>query len=157
MKRAQGIQVDSQGNVYIASIENNSVVVFPKGDSMQAVSYKVPDTVWQSIVDPTTPNHFQSPFDVRLAADDSAWISFSGDLSDINAPGGFVRVKLNGVPGNYTVDPLFTPVATAPTAGVANNALNDKLPARSQGHGDRFSGQLLDHERADGQHLQGAV
>ncbi|NQW46421.1 MAG: hypothetical protein HQ464_01495, partial [Planctomycetes bacterium] len=40
VKRAQGIQVDSQGNVYIASIENNSVVVFPKGDSMQAVSYK---------------------------------------------------------------------------------------------------------------------
>ena len=123
VKRAQGIQVDSQGNVYIASIENNSVVVFPKGDSMQAVSYKVPDAVWQSI-DPTL-NHFQSPFDVRLAADDSAWISFSGDLSDINAPGGFVRVKLNGVPGSYTVDPLFTPVATAPTAGVTNNALND--------------------------------
>ena len=126
VKRAQGIQVDSQGNVYIASIENNSVVVFPKGDSMQAVSYKVPDSVWQAI-DPAL-NHFQNPFDVRLAADDSVWVSFSGDLSDTAAPGGFVRVKLTGSPGSYSLDPVFTPVATAPTDGTAYSDNNLRAP-----------------------------
>ncbi len=119
VKRAQGIQVDSQGNVYIASIENDSVVVFPKGDSQQAVSYKVPDAVWRAI-DPDL-NHFQRAFDVRLAADDSVWVSFSGDLGDTAAPGGFVRVKLNGSPGSYTLDPLFTPVARVPTSGTTLN------------------------------------
>ena len=126
VKRAQGIQVDSQGNVYIASIENDSVVVFPKGDSTQAVSYKVPDAVWQAI--DRDLNHFQNPFDVRLAADDSVWVSFSGDLADVEAPGGFVRVKLNGSPGSYTLDPLFTPVAKAPTHGTAYSDHNLRAP-----------------------------
>ena len=115
VQRAQGVQVDSQGNVYIASIENNSIVVFPKGDPTKAVSYKVPESVWKAI-DPTL-NHFQSPFDVRLAADESVWVSFSGDLSNISGPGGFARVKLIGSPGNYTVEPVFTPVAVVSTVG----------------------------------------
>ena len=132
VKRAQGIQVDSQGNVYIASLENNSVVVFPKGDPTKAVSYRVPESVWRAFnaqYDPTNPdlNHFQSPFDVRLAADDSVWVSYSGDLSDITAPGGFVRVKLHGGPGSYTVEPLFTPVGVAPTSGVTNPTVDDNF------------------------------
>jgi streptogramin lyase len=59
--RAQGLEFDPDGNLWISSFENDSVYVFLHGDPNQSVGFQ------QEIG--------SGPFDVAIAADGSAWVS----------------------------------------------------------------------------------
>ncbi len=59
--RAQGMASDTEGNIWISSVGNNSVYVFKHGNPHQSVGFD---------------QHFGSdPFDIAIAADGSAWVS----------------------------------------------------------------------------------
>jgi hypothetical protein len=59
--RAMGMAADAQGNIWISSVENNSVYVFKHGNPHQSVGFE---------------QHFGSrPFDIALTADGSAWVT----------------------------------------------------------------------------------
>lgn len=64
--RVQGVAIDSDSNVWMASYGNGQVVVFLKGDPRQSVSA------------PTDDGYF--PFDVAIAADGTAWVTSSTGL-----------------------------------------------------------------------------
>src|SRR6266496_3637988 len=64
--RAQGLDADADGNIWISSYGNDSLYVFLHGNPHQAVSF---------------PQYTNSgPFDVAIAADGTAWVSNSGGL-----------------------------------------------------------------------------
>jgi hypothetical protein len=65
--RAQGIATDPQGNVWICSFANDRVVVFPKGDPKRPI-------IFQGAAG-------SAPFDVQIASDGTAWVTFSGGLA----------------------------------------------------------------------------
>jgi streptogramin lyase len=59
--RAMGMESDAEGNIWISSVENNSVYVFKHGKPHRSVSFD---------------QQFGSrPFDIAIAADGSAWVS----------------------------------------------------------------------------------
>jgi hypothetical protein len=64
--RAQGLGSDGDGNIWIASFENNSVYVFLRGNPHQSVSIQPYDRA--------------GPFDVAVATDGTAWVSYTGGL-----------------------------------------------------------------------------
>lgn len=64
--RAQGLGTDSDGNIWIASYENDSVFVFRRGNPQQSVGVQVYDGA--------------GPFDVAIANDGTAWVSNTGGL-----------------------------------------------------------------------------
>jgi hypothetical protein len=64
--RAQGIAVDADGNVWIASFGNDRVYVFPGGDPSRAV--------WAREL------RGASPFEIRIAQDGTAWVTNPGGL-----------------------------------------------------------------------------
>jgi hypothetical protein len=64
--RVQGIAVDQDNNVWLASNENKLVVVFPHGDHKRAISAPIPDGL--------------EPFGVAIAKDGSAWVTASKGL-----------------------------------------------------------------------------
>lgn len=61
--RAQGIAVDADNNIWIASFGNNQLVMFPKGDFNNPISYQASAN--------------SQPFDVAVAADGTVWMSNS--------------------------------------------------------------------------------
>jgi hypothetical protein len=64
--RAQGLDADADGNIWISSYGNDSVYVFLHGNPHQAVSFLQYEG--------------SGPFDVAIAADGTAWVSNSGGL-----------------------------------------------------------------------------
>jgi hypothetical protein len=59
--RAQGMASDTDGNIWISSVHNNSVYVFKHGNPHQPVGFD---------------QHFGGrPFDIAIAADGSAWVT----------------------------------------------------------------------------------
>lgn len=64
--RCQDIAIDGQDNVWVASFENNRLVVFPKGDPARAFFSQQASG--------------SGPFDILLNGDGTAWMSNSGGL-----------------------------------------------------------------------------
>jgi sugar lactone lactonase YvrE len=64
--RAQGVVSDEEKNIWIASYDNNKVVVFPDGDPSRSFHSPEPDG--------------KCPFDIAIAQDGSAWVTNSGGL-----------------------------------------------------------------------------
>jgi len=64
--RAQGLGTDSDGDIWIASYENDSVFVFRRGNPQQSVGVHAYDGA--------------GPFDVAIANDGTAWVSNTGGL-----------------------------------------------------------------------------
>ena len=64
--RAQGLGSDSDGNIWISSFENDSVYVFLRGNPHQHVNVH--------------PYDGAGPFDVAIARDGTAWVSYTGGL-----------------------------------------------------------------------------
>src|SRR6185369_9108717 len=77
--RAQATVADSQGNIWIASYGNDRVYVFPGGNSNQPVFFQG---------DPGS-----GPFDIQIAPDDTAWVTYSGGLRS-NGPSSVARYAL---------------------------------------------------------------
>ena len=69
--RAQGTVSDRGNNIWIASYDNNRVVVFPDGDPTRSF--------WVQEMDES------SPFDIAIAQDGSAWVTNSGGLTPESA------------------------------------------------------------------------
>jgi hypothetical protein len=65
--RVQGMAVDRKNNIWFASYENNSVVVFPNGDA----THPLP---------PFSESDRSRPFGIAIARDGSAWVTNSGGL-----------------------------------------------------------------------------
>jgi hypothetical protein len=65
--RAQRTVSDQENNLWIASYDNNRVVVFPDGDPTRSL--------WVQEMDES------SPFDIAIAQDGSAWVTNSGGLT----------------------------------------------------------------------------
>lgn len=65
--RVQGIAVDQDNNIWFASFENNSVVVFPCGDATNPLP-------------PFSESDKSRPFGIAIAHDGSAWVTNSGGL-----------------------------------------------------------------------------
>lgn len=79
--RVQATVADADGNVWMASFGNDSVVVFPKGDPRRAL---------------VAPGG-SSPFGVAMADDGTAWVSNSGGLGwPVAYPGSVMRYRLHG-------------------------------------------------------------
>jgi hypothetical protein len=78
--RAQGMATDTDGNVWVTSFGNDSVVVFPGGDPSQPVSF---------------PQAGNQPFDVAIAPDGAAWVSNSGGILGEN-PSSVARFTFEG-------------------------------------------------------------
>src|SRR5262249_7871201 len=64
--RAQGVGSDRDGNIWISSFENDSVYVFLQGNPYRSVSVH--------------PYDGAAPFDVAIASDGAAWVSYTGGL-----------------------------------------------------------------------------
>jgi hypothetical protein len=64
--RAQGLGSDADGNIWISSFENDSVYVFRRGNPHQSVGVH--------------PYDGAAPFDVAIAGDGTAWVSYTGGL-----------------------------------------------------------------------------
>ena len=80
--RAQGIVSDQNNNIWIASNENDQVVIFPNGDPQRPFFFQEPDG--------------SSPFDIALAQDGSAWVTNSGGLAAGNAGSVAKYIIVNG-------------------------------------------------------------
>lgn len=65
--RAQGIETDDEGNVFISSYENNTLFVFPKGDPLSSVGHQFYPGA--------------RTFDVALSPDGSIWVTNGGGLA----------------------------------------------------------------------------
>ncbi|GHB93498.1 hypothetical protein [Cerasicoccus arenae] len=78
--RAQAIEIDADGNVWVSSFENDSVVVFKDGDPDNAVSLKQ--------------YNGSRPFGLSINPDGSAWVADSGGL-DGQFTSSLAKVKLN--------------------------------------------------------------
>ena len=64
--RAQGLGSDADGNIWISSFDNDSVCVFLHGNPHQSVHFH--------------PYDGAAPFDVAIATDGTAWVSYTGGL-----------------------------------------------------------------------------
>ena len=64
--RAQGLGADADGNIWISSFKNDSVYVFLHGNPHQPVYFRPYDRA--------------GPFDVAIATDATAWVSYTGGL-----------------------------------------------------------------------------
>jgi len=64
--RAQGMAADANRNIWISSYGNDSLYVFLHGNPNQSVSVE--------------PYHGAGPFDVAVASDGTAWVSYTGGL-----------------------------------------------------------------------------
>lgn len=79
--RVQGMATDPDGNVWVTSFGNDSVVVFPDGDVHAPVTF---------------PEYSGSqPFDVAIGPDGAAWVSNSGGLAGIY-PSSVARFTVEG-------------------------------------------------------------
>lgn len=70
LERVQGVAIDEQDNVWMASYGNGSVVVYPGGDPTAAVVYP----------DANSPGSNFLPFDVAIADDGTAWVTNSNSV-----------------------------------------------------------------------------
>ena len=84
--RAQGLASDANGNIWIPSYGNDSVVVFPNGDPTNPVSFQE-----------ASGSH---PFDISAATDGDAWVVNSGGG---NVGSSIVKFTRTG----QTISPLF--------------------------------------------------
>src|SRR6266516_1734392 len=64
--RAQGLGADAEGKIWISSFKNDSVYVFLHGNPHQSVYFRPYDRA--------------GPFDVAIATDGTAWVSYTGGL-----------------------------------------------------------------------------
>ena len=64
--RAQGLGADTDGNIWIASYGNDSVYVFRQGNPHQSLGLQ--------------PYDGAGPFDVAIASNGTAWVSYTGGL-----------------------------------------------------------------------------
>ncbi|WP_145030554.1 Vgb family protein [Caulifigura coniformis] len=79
--RGQGIQSDDQGNIWISSLGNDSVFVFPGGDPCQSSGVELyPGS---------------QPFGMAIAPDGSAWVTASGGILGEH-PSAVGKFHLNG-------------------------------------------------------------
>ncbi|QDU40865.1 Virginiamycin B lyase [Maioricimonas rarisocia] len=78
--RAQAIKVDQQGNVWIASLGNDRVVVFPEGDHTRAKHLQFYEGA--------------GTFGIAVAPDGGVWVSNSGGLAGKN-PSSVAKVRLD--------------------------------------------------------------
>lgn len=78
--RAQAVKVDTQGNVWIASLGNDRVVVFPKGDHTKAQYLHFYDGA--------------GTFGIAVAPDGGVWVSNSGGLAGKHQSS-VAKVRLN--------------------------------------------------------------
>ena len=83
--RVQGIAIDSDQNVWMASYGNGSVVVYPGGDQTQPVVY--PDS--------NSPHTNFLPFGVAIAEDGTAWVTNSNSVQSTLCHFELVSGKLN--------------------------------------------------------------
>jgi sugar lactone lactonase YvrE len=65
--RVQGIATDTEGNVWICSFGNDRIIVFPKGNPKRPITFQG--------------ERGSAPFDVQIASDGTAWVTFSGGLA----------------------------------------------------------------------------
>lgn len=87
--RPQGMASDSEGNIWIASYGNSSVVVFPKGDPAQAISY----------AGNAGGNANESPFGLAIDSEGSAWVSYtkSSTIMKYRLEGNSIVAKLGPI------------------------------------------------------------
>lgn len=78
--RAQGIESDRKGNIWIASFGNDSVWVFPQGDSDSSIGF--------------AQYSGSAPFDIALTRDGSAWVTNGGGFDGGN-PSSVSKLKVN--------------------------------------------------------------
>ncbi len=64
--RVQGVASDALNNLWFASFENDSLVIFPNGDPARSVVFQEPAR--------------SRPFDVAIAPDQTAWVTNGGGL-----------------------------------------------------------------------------
>ena len=79
--RAQGVTLDRQGNLWIASFGNDRVYVFRNGNPNRSIYYQAAAGA--------------GPFDVEIAEDGTAFVTNSGGLGPFGA-GSFVHLALRG-------------------------------------------------------------
>jgi len=72
--RAQGIVSDQDNNIWIASYDNNFVVIFPDGDPARSFGYFENERSY------TLKDEQICPFDIAIAQDGSGWVTNSGGL-----------------------------------------------------------------------------
>lgn len=97
--RVQATVADADGNLWMASYGNDSIVVFPGGDPGKAQSLPLPSA--------------SCPFGIAIDPDGNAWLSNSGGLGWPTAPAGSVaRYRLDDAGQlTQTLDPV--PVGAA--------------------------------------------
>lgn len=79
--RVQAIVADKAGNIWMASFENDSVVVFRNGDAGTVAAYQQ--------------ERHTRPFGVAIADDGTAWVTNAGGLGwPVAVPGGVSRYRL---------------------------------------------------------------
>jgi sugar lactone lactonase YvrE len=91
--RVQATVADQDGNIWLASFGNDRVVVFPGGDPEKAFGYP-----------PLGPAHLDpapgvGTFGIAIAADGSAWVSYSGGLGwplEMQAQSCVCRYRIDG-------------------------------------------------------------
>lgn len=103
--RAQGIAIDFNNNVWIASYGNNKVVLFPDGNDEIPVSYADANT---------------TPFDVAIDQNGHAWVTYSssGTVSKLQYSGGSIQ-KLFTVSLPASSEPKGLAIDSAGNAWVA--------------------------------------
>ena len=118
--RVQGMAVDDQNNVWLASYGTNSVVVFPNGDPDSAICYPpcpdgVPNPPPEPPKGPERPGTPETPgtctFGVALARDEQggAWVTYGSGLGWPQAnPGAVARYRINT--DNSALVPVFEPL-----------------------------------------------
>jgi hypothetical protein len=72
--RAQGVVSDQDNNIWIASYDNNFVVIFPDGDPTRSFGYFENERSY------TLKDEQICPFDIAIAQDGSGWVTNSGGL-----------------------------------------------------------------------------
>lgn len=92
--RAQSVVADKDGNIWIASFQNDRVVVFPNGEHARSFWF------------PVSGNGPKDSFGVAIAEDGSAWVTNSGDLT-VHGRSGIGRYAIEVINGEQQLVQLF--------------------------------------------------
>lgn len=104
--RAQGIAVDADNNIWIASFGNNQLVIFLNGDPNNSIFYQASAN--------------SQPFDVEIAPDGTVWMSNSAS-SDEGAGASIAKYRM--VDG--ALDQLFVTTVGNSVKGIAGDSLGN--------------------------------